>query len=231
MDPSEHHLTQVIVGNFLKDFLSEHGYQWNPPVYSPTGISPSNDRSSFVPNVTERKIIDALLLTAKKLSATFNQSLNQTTRETGAQSNLAYDHYVTIADELFCQGIEWSHIVTLFIFSAKLAVTLVTNGGLRSSNGLLNESQTFNMLYSWLVKYISSNGSVSLWIRSHGSWMGFIEYANSLCPPSLYTSLTQKILPFTNSFKPIYAIGASVASIAAITVFWMVNKDGSLYKK
>lgn len=231
MDPSEHQVVQIIVGNFLKDFFNEHGYQWNPPVYSATGISTSNDPSSLVPNVTERKIIDALLLTARKLSATFNPSLNRTIRQTVATSNLAYDDYATIANELFSQGIEWSHIVTLFLFSAQLAVILVTNGGLRSSNVLLTESQTFNMLYNWLVKYVSSNVSVALWIRSHGSWMGITEYADSLCPPSLYTSFTQKLLPFTNSFKPIYAIGASVASIAAITVFWMVNKDGLLYKK
>lgn len=231
MNSSEHQTTQVIVGNFLREFLNQQGYNWIPPVYSATGVSSGNDRTNtLVPNATERRIIDAISSASVKLSASFNQLLNQTTRETAA-ANLNYESYAAIADELFSHGIEWSHIVTLFTFSAKLAITLVANGGLRSSSGVLSESQTFNMLYNWLVKYISSNVSVTIWIRSHGSWNGFIEYANSLSPPPFYTSLIQKLLPFSNSLKPIYAISASVASIAAIAVLWMVNKDGLLYKK
>lgn len=232
MNNSEHHTTQIIVGNFLRDFLNEQGYQWNPPLYSATGVSSANDRSSLTPSVNERKIIDSLLFTARKLSSSFNQSLNATTRNAAATSNLAYDYYTAIADELFAQSIEWSHILTLFVFTAKLAVTLVENGGLRSSSGLLTQSQTFNMLYNWLVTYISSRVSIASWIRSHNSWNGFVDYANSLNPPSLYSSFVSKLTPFcSSSIKPLYALGASIASIAAITAIWMLNKDGILYKK
>lgn len=232
MDNSEHHTTQIIVGNFLRDFLNEQGYQWNPPLYSATGVFSSNDRSSLAPSVSERKVIDSLLFAARKMSTNFNQSLNSTARDAGATSNLAYDYYTDIADELFAQSIEWCHILTLFVFTAKLAVTLVQNGGLRSSGGTLTQSQTFNMLYNWLVTYISSKVSIALWIRSHGSWNGFVDYANSLSPPSLYSSVLSKLTPFScTSLKPLYALGASIASIAAITAFWMVNKDASVFKK
>ena len=101
-----------------------------------------------------------------------------------------------IADEVFTEGIQWPHIVTLLLFGSELAFAL----GVAS----VSNDSFVNHVNDWLIKYFSSNQCVKDWILSHDHWNGLVTYAG----------VTQRRLSRRTS---LLAVG-SIATVAVATL-------------
>lgn len=78
--------------------------------------------------------------------------------------------FMTVAAELFSEGVKWSHIIALFVFSGELAVAY----GERTWTDLLDP------LSDWVTTYIDIH--LLSWIREHGDWMGLVDYEKGRRP-------------------------------------------------
>jgi len=152
-------VTQII-SNFMKQRLGKRGYQWSAP------SSPPATGSDHL-----------LLIQAMNLIADTMLSENETTiRDMSAravrQNILDYGSFKVIADEMFTEGFQWSHIVMLLLFGSELAFELGVAGDARQNN-----ESFVNQVNEWLIRYFSSSGSLKEWILSHGRWNGLVAYA------------------------------------------------------
>ncbi|XP_013781657.1 apoptosis regulator Bcl-2-like [Limulus polyphemus] len=72
-----------------------------------------------------------------------------------------------VINELFSEGIKWSNIITLFVFSGEMAVNCIEKGWHHHVNNIA----------WWLTTYICDN--LLGWVDDHGGWDGLVEYAEN----------------------------------------------------
>lgn len=152
-------VTQVI-SNFMKQRLNKKGYLWSAPSSSPAS-----------------QACDPLLSQALNLIAdTMLNENGPTIRDMSARAvqhhSLDYGSFKVIADEMFTEGYQWSHVVMLMLFGSELAFELGVSGEFHQNN-----ESFVNQVNEWLIRYFTSSSSLKQWIASHGKWNGLIEYA------------------------------------------------------
>jgi hypothetical protein len=157
-------VTQIIT-SFMRERLSKRGYQWSVPPLSDVTSAIGSDH--LLLNQAMNLIADTML---KENETT----IRDMSRRAVTQNILDYASFKVIADEMFTEGVQWSHIVMLMLFGSELAYVL----GVVNDNRQNNESNSFvNQVNEWLIQYFSSSRSLRDWILIHGRWNGLIAYA------------------------------------------------------
>lgn len=78
----------------------------------------------------------------------------------------AYATFNGVANELFSEGITWSRIVALFVFSSEIMLTILSQRK--------NENEIVDEVTQWLTAYITNH--LSVWIRDHDGWDGLVKF-------------------------------------------------------
>ena len=184
-DKWSNEVTQI-VGDFMRKRLSKRGYLWPEAPASPASTAGLSQR---------QRIGQALNLIADAMLSDNENKIRDILARAVTLSILDYESFRVIADEMFTEGIQWSHIVMLLLFGSELAFELGT------ADGRSNDASDVS---NWLVRYFSSSASLKDWVHSHGHWNGLIEYAG-LSDRSISKSML------------LLAVG-SVATVALATV-------------
>lgn len=150
-------LNQVIV-SYMKQRLSSRGYDWTSSPSFPTDMS-NNDQ----------RVVSALVSLSNNMMTEYGESICEMTEQAASRDIIDYEGFVTIASEVFSSGIQWSHIVTLLVFSSELAFVQGVREG---------DTSYISSVSEWLNRYISGN-EVSEWIDTHGGWDGVVYYGTA----------------------------------------------------
>lgn len=149
-----------IITNFMKQRLSKRGYQWSAPS-SVSATSGDHLLLSQAMNLIADTMLNENEVTIRDMSA-----------RAVRQNILDYGSFKVIADEMFTEGFQWSHIVMLLLFGSELAFELGV-----ASDARQNNESFVNQVNEWLIRYFSSSTSLKEWILSHGRWNGLVAYA------------------------------------------------------
>jgi hypothetical protein len=148
-------LNQVIT-NYMKQRLSSKGYDWTT---GPSELSGNDQR-----------VVSSLITLSNNMMTEFGESICSMTEQ--AKDIVDYEGFVTIASEVLSSGIQWSHIVTLLVFSTEMAFVQGVRG---------DDTSYIQSVSEWLTRYFSGN-DVSAWIESHGGWDGVVYYGSAVNP-------------------------------------------------
>lgn len=147
-----------IITNFMRQRLSKRGLQWSSPAASAV-------RPELLP------AIQSLNLIADSMLAQNEVSIREMSTRAVNQNILDYQSFEVIANEMFVNGCQWSHIVMLLLFASELAFTLAVSASPQEQDSQVSQ------VNDWLIRYFSGNQSVKQWVTSQGRWSGLAEYA------------------------------------------------------
>lgn len=150
--------SQAIVNDFLSHQLSLKGYQWTPSVNQIT-----NQQSSLTLS-RQTEITDALRTLGEEYMNQYGNEFDQMCEPLQLTPSTAYSIFLSISNELFCEGIKWSHIVTYLVFGVEFALYTVQKG----------YPQLVSEISHWLSDYL--NLHLINWIKDHGGWVSSIVY-------------------------------------------------------
>jgi len=142
-----------------------------------------------------REEVVILLRLAREIEKDYGFTFNNMCNKLDVNSENAYFHFSTIADEILVNGEEnWGRIIILHAFAAKLAEKC------KQSN---NEPMIENII-NWLSCLIAKKSS---WIRETGKgWDGFINQFSEPRPNPKPDGWLQGLMAATVSFGTLAAI-------------------------
>lgn len=156
-----HEFTIYIVNSFMKSQLLERGYTWDPK-----DTNYDREFREAGEHFKLTRIMETLNVLVKELRA-FTRNNEHFPRIVSLLDDIhpegAHDAFNTISDELFCDGIGWSHIVTLLCFGHELAINCIEN----------RNDDMVDRIAGWISSYI--NLKLSEWIKNQGGWVS-IDY-------------------------------------------------------
>ncbi|RWS11225.1 apoptosis regulator Bcl-2-like protein [Dinothrombium tinctorium] len=175
--------TEYIVRDYFHEQLKRKGYLWSTnrvvTVNCAANGSPNNRNVNLRLNANKRsKICESLCSLSNDLLSSFGPNIVEmcerlslpspsSSDSTINWSSIGYQSFKGVANELFCEGIKWGHILTLFVFSSELAFHSGVSKG---------HPSVVDDIALWLCLYLNDN--ILQWISDHGGWETFILYAN-----------------------------------------------------
>ncbi|XP_015791816.1 uncharacterized protein LOC107368503 [Tetranychus urticae] len=169
---------EIIVYNYFRQQFVIKDVQWTPP----------HNRSTQTEERNITRFVDAL----NQLTSNFRSSEGFSQLHEKLETVIpSLDHYAAdrfdeagyvvfsgIAEHLCAEGIRWSHILTLFVFTFELA-----NEYLQIKDDLTIVESIAN----WLILYVSER--LLEWINNHGGSNGLVEYSNHSSSSNNFTDL------------------------------------------
>jgi len=138
--------------------LRKKGYEWTDAPHFSSDVSTSDSR-----------ILSALVSLSNNLKMTFGRNIQEMTERAQARNISDYTAFKTIAEEVMSNGIQWSHVVTLLVFSSELAFL----EGVRD-----HDVDFISRITEWVTRYFCQSDSLKSWIEHQsGGWDGISHYA------------------------------------------------------
>jgi myeloid leukemia cell differentiation protein MCL-1 len=159
-------------------------------------ISSKVGRNNQTKNNDVREEVVILLRLAREIEKDYGFTFNNMCNRLDVNSENAYFHFSTIAEEILVHGEEnWGRIIILYAFAAKLAEKCKQS----------NNEQMIENIINWLSCLIARKSS---WIRESGKgWEGFIKQFEEPRPnPNPKASWLQGLLAATVSCGTLAAI-------------------------
>ncbi|KAK3588707.1 hypothetical protein CHS0354_026025 [Potamilus streckersoni] len=148
MNPSS---SRYLVADFINHRLQNQGYTW--PNCPPLG-------TGTILHITMRTIGD-------EFESRYREQFDDLVHQLNITPDIAYSTFVSVANELFVDGINWGRVVALFAFGGAIAVQCVEK----------NLVHLVDSIYEWLATYIDN--TIQHWINSQGGWERFVEFYKS----------------------------------------------------
>ncbi|KAK1798262.1 hypothetical protein P4O66_006736 [Electrophorus voltai] len=141
----------------LRGYVIERFNAENPAMQvSPVALGGTADEGSD-PHVKE--VVDQLLRIADDLNR--NAELQHLINT--VEANCAQDVFMTVARNIFTDGINWGRVVALFHLAYRLIYKALTQ----------QHFEVIRTIISWVLQFIREN--ISSWIRQQGGWEGVIR--------------------------------------------------------
>jgi hypothetical protein len=143
---------QIIINDFLCAQLALKGYDWTPNV-SNSVINERLDASQ------RTKIGEALRSLGQSYCNLYEEDFAQMCERLEVIPSTAFATFNSVSNELFIEGIKWSHIVTYLVFGSEFAYYCVQKGF----------PDCVNEVSHWLALFVSQN--LLNWINDHSGWV------------------------------------------------------------
>jgi len=148
---------EIIINDFLCAQLALKGYEWRPIVEN--GVNNDQTRDQITDQIDRRKIGEALRSLGQRYSDLYEEDFAQMCERLEVIPSTAFATFNSVSNELFIEGIKWSHIVTYLVFGAEFAYYSLQKG--------LTDS--VDQVSHWLALFVNQN--LLLWINDHGGWV------------------------------------------------------------
>ncbi|XP_053213367.1 apoptosis regulator BAX-like [Panonychus citri] len=177
---------EFIVHSYFREQFRAKDIQWRPagvPVDQEREATERNSNAATRLSQTEEQSISSFIYILNKLSNDFRSSIESynelrdkvetvvnnldSTLEPDRLDEGGYIIFIGIADHLFTEGIKWSSILTLFVFTFELALEFYH---------IKNDQVIVESIAGWLINYVSAR--LLDWMNNHGGFNGLIEYSN-----------------------------------------------------
>lgn len=151
-------LNHVMV-EYMKVRLRSQGYEWTDAPHFANDISCS-----------DAIILDSLLKLSRSLDVDYGSSIAEMVQKAQGKNISDYTAFKTIAEEVFSNEVQWSHFVTLLVFSSSLAF----------ANGVRDRDVDFiSSITEWVTRYFIQSEAVKQFLDSRGGWTSLINYADA----------------------------------------------------
>lgn len=153
---------QIIVNDFLCAQLLLKGYEWTPTVEE-------NNGNVVMEASMRTKVGDALRALGQAYVNLYQQNFAEMLQRLQLSPNVAFATFQSVSNELYIEGIKWSHIITHLVFASEFALNCAQQG----YPHLVDE------VAQWLALYI--NQHLLQWITDHGGWVCVWMCLDVLC--------------------------------------------------
>jgi len=169
-DLTHNPLNSLIVRQYMVRDLSARGHALSLDSFNPNSNANSDDedqRDGPRSNPLADRISRALeQLTEEMRSRGFTVELAAVADRADLSEEYLGSSLEVLSNELFAQGVKWSHIATYFAFCGELAHQFLTSG----------RNHLIGPLSVAMNSFIEAR--LALWIGEHGGWDGIVDYAN-----------------------------------------------------
>jgi hypothetical protein len=142
---------QLIINDFLCAQLALKGYNWTPNVI--------NESNELLDASQRTKIGEALRSLGQSYCNLYEEDFAQMCERLEVIPSTAFATFNSVSNELFIEGIKWSHIVTYLVFGSEFAYYCVQKGF----------PDCVNEVSHWLALFVSQN--LLNWINDHSGWV------------------------------------------------------------
>lgn len=172
----------LIISEYLRAELMSKGHNWE--------LRDKNlDQTELILSDSRRKnVVHCLCILSHLMKKTFKVQLKQMCLKLESEiddlTNLDYELFESLANELFSERIRWSHLISLLVFATELILITINE----------NPSRDFiDNIHFYLCTYL--NNHLLQWINDNQAWQGLISYCNqeSLSSDSLVDKILSKI--------------------------------------
>jgi hypothetical protein len=142
----------------MKVRLRLKGYEWT-------------DAPHFAHDITQldNLILEALLKLSRDLDGDYGSLINTMVQEAQAKDVKDYPTFRCIADEVFSDGVRWSHVVTILVFASSLAF----------ANGVHDRDVDFiSLITEWVNRYFSQSEVIVHFLENQGGWSSITNHVD-----------------------------------------------------
>ncbi|RWS03558.1 apoptosis regulator Bcl-2-like protein [Dinothrombium tinctorium] len=171
--------TEYLVRDYFLEQLNRKGYLWCSHRAFTLDFAANESPNNLRVNENKRREMCASICSLsndflscfgpKIVKMCERLSLPSPSSSNSTIDSIGYQLFKNVADELFREGINWDHILTLFVFSSELAFH---NAASKGHPSMVDD------IMGWLCRYLNEN--ILQWIADQGGWETFILYANGI---------------------------------------------------